>query len=494
MFIHTVFDLLKKFSPNEIKRLDSFLKSPYHNKSRKVTALFSEIKRFYPEFTSEKLTKEKLSLKISPDNKFNDLTLRDLMSGLLKCIEEFLIYEELNKNYPDRLFLLLKSYTEKNQETLFDKIFMKISSKLESGGMDSVYFYNKSLLDMDRLNFNIINKHQKSAKVIQSNEELRISYVVNILIFYITELINTYIKIAITESKFKSEKTNVIPLSIIKRIDPDYVSGLLRKANEDYYIIEVYSNLLHAFQNLNSKNHFLKYKSSLFKYSDYLSRDEISYHFSMLISFCILSNSLTESKNHYDSELLKIYDIFLKGKYFCDRKTKNIDEDLYRNILILGLRLKKFNWVLRFIKNYSNYLHPGKKENLLKLSYAEYYYYIGSIKKSFNYLKDIQEETFILKYDIKSLYLILYYDLHYDETVIIQLNNYKKFLNRNKLVTKDRKERIIKFLNIFEKLVYFREGDPQIKSTDLHFKADIFKDVNYRDWLYKKIEEISISH
>ncbi len=110
MFSHTIFNLLKEFSRKEILQLEYFLKSTYHNKSKKIILLFKEIKKYYPDFKSVKLTKEGLSLKVNPGLKFKESTLRDLMSGLLRCIEEFLIFEEMNRNHTDKLFLLLKSY------------------------------------------------------------------------------------------------------------------------------------------------------------------------------------------------------------------------------------------------------------------------------------------------------------------------------------------------------------------------------------------------
>ena len=172
MFEHNIFNLLKEFSDIEIKKLESFLKSPYYNKNNKVLLLFNEIRKYHPHFKSKNLAKEKLSKKVNPDLKYNDSTLRNLMSGLLKCIEEFLILEEFNKNKPEKLLVLSKSYLEKNQDILFEKNLKEISKLLEAGGRDSVYYYNKSLMDVQNLNFNIINKRQKSPKTILNNQIL----------------------------------------------------------------------------------------------------------------------------------------------------------------------------------------------------------------------------------------------------------------------------------------------------------------------------------
>ncbi len=497
MFTHNIFDLLKRFSGKELLRLENFLRSPYHNKSKKILLLFNELKKFYPDFTSKKLSKEWLALKINPGLKFNESTLRDLLSGLLSCLEEFLIIEELNKNQPDKLILLLKSYIEKNQAILFQKNFKKASDLLENEGHDSVYYYNNSLLNVCNLNYNIIHKPQNTAKMLLNNQYIRNSYIVNIFIHYITELISTYLKIIISESKFKLERKVNIALTLINKTDLKNIKELFRNDKNNYFIIELYSNMFSAFQNLNDLNHFQKYKASFFKSMKSLSSDEISYHYSMLISFCILSNSVSGGKNNYDKELLIIYESFLKGKFFSDNKTGWIDENLYRNILLLALRLRKFKWTFSFITTYSKYLHPGKRGNLLKLSYGEYYFYIGSnnkskltLNKSFCYLREIKEESFILKYEIKNLYLMLYYELHHDDSVIFQINNYRKFLMRNKLVTGERKEKINKFLNAFEKLVYVRAGNKPVKSSDLIINLENLKGVSHKDWLLEKYEEI----
>ena len=79
--------------------------------------------------------------------------------------------EELNENKSEKRLMLSKSYLEKNQDILFEKNSKEISKLLETGGRDSVYYYNKSLLDVQNLNFNLINKTQKSPKIILSNHE-----------------------------------------------------------------------------------------------------------------------------------------------------------------------------------------------------------------------------------------------------------------------------------------------------------------------------------
>ena len=85
---------------------------------------------------------------------------------------------------------------------------------------------------------------------------------------------------------------------------------------------------------------------------------------------------------------------------------------------------------------------------------------------------------------------MLYYDLKYDGNIETQINNYREFLNRNKLVTSQRNKKINFFLKIFEKLVYLRDGDKRIDISDLKYEVLNNKDIDHRDWLLDKINKI----
>jgi translation initiation factor IF-3 len=87
---------------------------------------------------------------------------------------------------------------------------------------------------------------------------------------------------------------------------------------------------------------------------------------------------------------------------------------------------------------------------------------------------------------------MLYYELNYSEPLYTQINNYRKFLHRNSLLTKDKKKRNSQFLNVLERLlkIKLKEGDVKFKSADLY--ADIMKVgiVDHREWFLEKFESL----
>lgn len=134
--------LLKNFSRIELKSLRCFLNSPYHNKNKKVIKLFLEIEEFYPEFNNDKLTNEYLSSKINPLKDYNDSTISDLISDLLKLTQEFLAVEEFNKDHFGKGSLLLMALINKNHNQLFEKNMEIVSDQIEKRGIDSLYYHN----------------------------------------------------------------------------------------------------------------------------------------------------------------------------------------------------------------------------------------------------------------------------------------------------------------------------------------------------------------
>lgn len=497
MVSQNLLTLLKSFSKDELESLWTFLNSPYHNKSKKVIRLFSEIEKFYPEFNNNELTNEYLSSNINPGKKYNDSTMRDLISDLLKLLQEFLTIEELKKNFFKKGELLLHALIEKNQNDLFEKNMNITSDEIERRGMDSLYYYHNSILLGLKINNDSINNYKKTSRSIEQSNTILFSYMICIFQYFIIELIDVYIQLIINESKFKLPKRSNTAFILAQSIDFKKISSLFEGKSRDKVVFQIYYNLFCAFEDLSDINFYFKYKALVFENSNLLSKSEITSHFAMLIAYCILKNKISQNTEEFDGELFRIYNAYLKSKYFIIEKTKYIDESLYRNILKLSLRIKKFKWTLNFINSFSKHLHPEKRKNLLNFSFAEYYYFYGvfnksyvNINKAFNFLEKIDEVSFVQKYDIKVLYLMIRFDLNDNDLVLNDINNYRKFLTRNKFVTPERKKRLNKFMNLLEKLIYIKENNFNNDYTDIYSEILNSKNIFQREWLLSKIKEI----
>ena len=88
-------NLIKTFSPEEIKSFEKFIMSPYFNSVKNYVILFEEIKKFYPEFNDSKFTNDYIYKKLFKGKPFNKQVMWNITSGLEKLAVEFLIHKKV---------------------------------------------------------------------------------------------------------------------------------------------------------------------------------------------------------------------------------------------------------------------------------------------------------------------------------------------------------------------------------------------------------------
>src|ERR1051325_7004466 len=85
-----IIDLLKSFSPVELKNFGKFLSSPYFNQNTNLISLYSLLTPHYPEFNQPGISKEILFKNLFPKEKYDDKKMRYIGYDLLKLAEEYL--------------------------------------------------------------------------------------------------------------------------------------------------------------------------------------------------------------------------------------------------------------------------------------------------------------------------------------------------------------------------------------------------------------------
>ena len=96
--------LLKSFSEEEGKRFEKFLASPYFNNSNKLYRFFKLLSYHGPLYESDKLNKKILYSKLHGKQPYNDHTMRELMSDLLKLANEFVVLKDFKATKQARTY------------------------------------------------------------------------------------------------------------------------------------------------------------------------------------------------------------------------------------------------------------------------------------------------------------------------------------------------------------------------------------------------------
>jgi len=490
MIDHQVIDILKTFSSEETKLFRRYIASPYFNRSALLSDLFELMIKFSPDFNSKKLTKEYISEVIFKTKVYKDSTVRNALADLQIICESFLMQENFRKSTALSFDYLLKELREKKLGGVFAKNSTVLDKKFEEvKEVDSDYYLSRYRLELNKFNYSeLFEKVKENNDTIIQIERIKYSGAY-ITIHYIIEIVSVFLASANYAFAYNKPLAKEFLSSLINTLN---IKGLeeLFKNSEHYFIVQIYIALLKTFENIDNEESYLNYKSLVRSNVSKLGKDEIWFHYSNFLNYCYFMKMDKEKNDKYNEELFNIYDEILSNDYYKNNKIDYLRNEFYRSILILGLQQKKIKWVENFILTCSSKLHKSEKDNMMNLAYAYLHYENGEYLLSWKYFNKIKIDYYIYKYDIKNYALKIYYELGYFDEALMLTENYKKFLQRNELMSEEEKSAIKNFVSYFSKLVLFKAGQlPQKHFSTYRKRLEKTNDTMSKTWLTQKYEE-----
>lgn len=486
---HSLIAILKTLSNAEIKELNDFLSSPFHNKLVKVIELFSIIKKSHPEYKSEKLNTIELFKKLYPGKEYKHSTITNLISKLQKLTENFLVITNIQKNSFKKNEFLIKEYFGRNLKNLSFKSIFTDSEGNETNNetIDSDYFYNSYTYDTYRVNY-IVNygmDNNKKSNEIFSSSLLKAS--ANFVNYFIMEFISNYINSVIMLS---SNDTKDIKPKLDKIINDLNIESFINNTesfNSHSYILNLYLKLVQAFSNMDNIEYYFSYKKELLSSIDKLNGDEIYIHYSKLISYCSLKK---EKKSEYDfqKEMFDICQLVLKNEYYINFTSKFLPINLYRIILNNAISLGKYDWLRTFIEEYSKKVNPRLRKETEYFSLATLNFALGNYDECLRYLNLTRENVFIL--DIRAMKLIIFYNFSYFNEGLNDLKSFLKFIRINKTLTQQRRQNFINFLTYMDKLFLYKIANRKSEIGYYRKKLKTEESCVHKDWLLKTYQKI----
>lgn len=493
MIEHPVIDILKSFNNEEIKQFRRFISSQYFVRSETVITLFDQLIKFHPNFIAKRFSKEYIFEKVFGDKKYNDSTFRNALSDLLDTCELFMTQENFKKSATFSFDYLLKELREKKLGQVFQRNSAKIEKQFSSGGnIDSEYYLAKHKLELNKFNYHALNDKVNDGKEADAHFDQLYNSGVYLTIHYIIEIISLYLASIFYSIKYNRTISQNILYNFVNTINIYGLEKLIENS-EHNFLIKIYISLLKTFENRNNDDAYREYKSIFKNNLPKLGKDEIWFHYSNLINYCMLRVRDANNKEFYDEELFSLYQEILQNDYYKNNKNDYLRFSLYRDILITGLRQKKINWVENFILTQSSKLHKSDKDNMMNLAYAYLYYEKGEYMQSWKYFNKIKIDYFFFKYDLKNYALKIYYDLGYYEEALALIENYKKFLDRNDLVSESERNRTKNFINYLSKLILFKVGQIPYKQFSTYRKRldMVYNNVSSRNWIINKYDSFA---
>ncbi len=487
MLNSSLLEILRALSEEEILRMEDFVNSPYHNKIGNTRKLFTLIKRYYPQFDNDDLTKEKVWNHIFPGKEYNYGTMKNLVHELTKLAENFLVTENSGKNEFRNYYVLIDELYEKGINDVF-------RSKL--GLMDRMvgkYFLNNKINTIEEDFFILFNLygvklsslHQLDRKFDNKKDvELMSELMISCFLIYCFKLYcNSMI---LGESDKVSNARKNIMRSFLKTLIKTDTEKMFQKDTEQkhYKIMNAYFRMFDTIGESNSAEHYHLLKESI---SEITKITGGHYTFDLFVN---LKNSLYALKLGTIDFTKETYDIFNMRIENRNLVGENgiLSEINFIHYLICAFGLNKPEDITKFTEKFLSKIAASSRENCKLLSSALIHFLEGDHERSLIDIAIMNPEKSSVKLVLKELQLMNFYELRDYESFLYAMDTYKHFVGK-KNKPKVLKDSTYRFCMLIKKLFDLRSKPDQYELSKLK-NGDYHGNYWNTRWVIEKIDEL----
>ena len=167
-----------------------------------------------------------------------------------------------------------------------------------------------------------------------------------------------------------------------------------------------------------------------------------------------------------------------------------LPEWFFKNIAMIGLRLKEYDWIEKFIFDYQHFLPEDVRQNAVTFNLAQLYFYQKKYDKVIEQLRNVEYEDIIYNFNSKTLLIATYFEMEEIDVLYSLMDTFRTFLNRRKDVPEQRRKLYINLIKFTKKLTNI---SPKNKKALLDLKQEVLetKNVASMNWLLEKIDDLA---
>lgn len=483
MLSSSLMDILKVLNPSEMKGLQEYIHSPFFNKNKNVQKLFNYIYKCYPDFDPIKMKKETAYKKLFGEKRYNDGFMRTLIFILTNLSEDYLAYINIfNDRYIPKIRLLIE-LKNRNLKKLAHKN-IKTSEKLFSEAMihDENYFRRISQLesiknDIFVLDQRTLDKKEVSEDLIHLIHKHRI---IEFLIYSLGSFVYILNRKHLVDIEDKLDFMDEVLLHMKNNLD---------KYRDIPQVMFLYYELLLNIEPFN-EDYYKELKSIVLTNYDKLNFIEAYNSVVGLQNFCMRMHS--RGHTEYMNELFSLMEFTLKNGFYTSIKGGDFVPQHFKNYVIVGTNLKKFEWTENFIKVYVKKLSPQNRENAYNFSMAKVLFGKKDFEKALWFISRVSYQDLYYKLEVRNNTLLIYYELEMFSEAFDLMESYKKFIQNNKVINPALRNRHLFFIKIINDLLKIkisgntkkiRQVEKEIKNSENNLNTS---------WLLIKLEELTL--
>ncbi len=463
-------ELLRRLSKREFKRLELFFASPYFNRREELVRLLNYLKKFFPDFDHNSISKHSCYAAIHPNEAYSEKKMGYYLSFSVQLVEEFLAAENYNKRSVYKQTLLLHQYNDWGMESAFYKVLKNAKRDLNKKDLrDADFYFDQFILeDAENRFFDKQNRHLYDESVQRAVNHLD-TYYLSVKLRFCCEMVNRQKLVERNyETNFMQEILDYLDARVMDLVPP----------------IEIYYTILKGLLNEEDESYFIKLKELYLKYYQLFGEYEARELYLYIINYCV--RKINAGKTNYYKELFDIYKFVLKNKILLENNV--ISPWSYANIVTVGVRNNQFEWTHDFIQEYKSKLDKKVRPNAYAYNLAYWHFNKGQFTKAQEMLTRVKFEGLIYNLSSRVLLMRIYFELDESEPLFSLAESFRKFVKRNSILASKRRIPYLNFIKFTTKLARTPKSSKARLTRLKESVEEGIESVN-KPWILEKIQE-----
>ena len=460
-------EIFRQLSAKEIRALEKFVNSPFHNQRKDVVALYQYLRQFSQHPTKMALQKEAAFPFIFPNESFSEKKIRYTMSFLYQAIKDFLAIQEFKSNVIDNQIALVKSFRKKGVTRLFQQELKATAVLLEKSALrNQTYYFQNYVLENERYLFTTSQTRGEAVGLIESAKHLDHFFIISKLRQSAEVLSHQSLDHAQFQPTFLAE--------VLAYLD--------KNGTAENPAIAIYYHCYQVLAEENPLPYFQNLRQLMATYSPCFPARELQDIYSFALNYCI--KQLNAQEIPFGREAFELYKEGLQQQIFFENGI--LSRFHYKNIVALGLGLKEFDYVAEFIENYKPHLEKKYRESAYCYNLALLHYRMENYGKAMELLQQVGTKDVFNNLTARRMLVIIYYDQGDFEALYSLLDSFQNYIYRKSGLGYHRKL-YLNFIKFTRKLLQL-EGMTGLQISALRAEILATRNVAEKEWLLEQID------
>lgn len=476
-----IIQILSSFSFDDIFEFEKFVNSKYYSGEREYNKFFAHVLEVYSKGI-QKMSNEVFIKHLKEKTGYSKITLLNRLSELYKICEMFLIAKEIEKDEQERKKLLMKIFSERNSEKLFEYTY------------NSVYKYTHQK-KYNLWTSNILKEiYGPLYKFYFRNGEygkFQDAYTKKLDYSIIDLLINVFQHLfEYNQQRHNGYTPNTeIVDELIKKMDVESIVEIIRKQDSraaDIITIHYYIHI--ASQNVKDNESYFKARKIHKKNLGSYDRESNQFLYFIFLTYCINQTNL--GKYDYYYELFELINEKLETGYYDELKEYNMPVNNFRDYIIIGMRVNKLEWVKNFIQNYYKLVPEVYRDDEYNIGMGIVTLEEKNYEKALGFLQKVKKKNYLHYLDSGIHSIRAYFFLEMIDEMITELDKMKQYMKHHGNIAPYTKKAVSEYLKNAAFLIKYKLGKKDLNELKFFFKDK--KEAGYSRWIIRYVNNIAV--